>query len=140
MTEVSNTVLQTVALSLPAVALYMTVLNDIYVKIEKAEKPMSQGGGAFAKMGPRVQPDEDNILRGFVTVTRSMNGFDFRIAAISLFFLVISAIFLILSLPIENPYLGWIGMGIAAIGFAFLALELAYTAYASFLMLYPESE
>lgn len=140
MPEATGTVLQTIALSLPAVALYMTVLNELYVKVENAEEPMSRGNEpVFAKMGPTVQPQEDNILRGFVTVTRAMNGLDFRLATVSLFLLVVSAFLLVLSLVVSVEYIRRIGMVAAVGGFAVLALALAYTAYASFSQLYPES-
>ena len=69
-----------------------------------------------------------------------MNGVDFRLAAMSMFFLVLSAIFLIISMPIDVIYIKVMGVGMATIGFVILATALAYTAYASFFMLYPESK
>jgi len=136
----TGTVLQTVALSLPAVALYMSVLNELYVKVEKAEEPMSRDNQpVFRKMGPTVQADEDNILRGFVTVTRAMNGLDFRLAALSLFFLVVAALVLVVSLAVNIVVVQWVGMGLTVIAFGLLAAALAWTAYATFFGQYPES-
>lgn len=140
MVDATGTVLQTIALSLPAVTLYMTVLNELYVKVKKAEEPMSRGDRpVFTKMSPTVQPDEDNILRGFVTVTRAMNGLDFRLATVSLFLLVVSALLLVLYLAVSITYIRWIGMLTTVLGFVALALALVYTTYASFCQMYPES-
>jgi hypothetical protein len=140
MEDTTGTILQTIALSLPAVALYMTVLNELYVKIEKAEEPMSRNNRpVFAKTGQTVQPDEDNILRGFVTVTRAMNGWDFRLATLSLFFLIISTLSFVLFLAVSINYIRWIGTLTTILGFVALASALLYTACASFFQMYPES-
>jgi len=136
----AGTVLQTVALSLPAVALYMTVLNELYMKVEKAEEPMTRGDmPVFTKVGPTVSPEEDNVLRGFVTVTRSMNGLDFRLAVLCLFFLAISALVLVISLATDFIIIRWVGMGLTVVGFGLLAAALGWTAYATFWEQYPES-
>jgi len=136
----TGTVLQTVALTLPAVALYMTVLNELYVKVEKAEQPMSRGNQpVFRKPGPTIEGDEDNILRGFVTVTRSMNGCDFRLAVLSLFFFVLSALVLVASLAIDAVVVRWVGITFTVTGFGLLSAALAWTAYATFYRQYPES-
>jgi hypothetical protein len=68
-----------------------------------------------------------------------MNGCDFRLATLSLFFLVASALLLVLFLAVSVVYIRGIGMVTAVVGFALLALALAYTTYASFYQLYPES-
>ncbi|WP_049943379.1 hypothetical protein [Halolamina sp.] len=141
MVDTAGTVLQTIALSLPAVALYMTVLNELYVKVEQAEEPKRGRStrDTVAVARSDSNPNDDNILRAFVTVTRSMNGCDFRLATLSLFFLVASALLLVLFLAVSVVYIRGIGMVTAVVGFALLALALAYTTYASFYQLYPES-
>lgn len=140
MGDTTGTVLQTIALSLPAVALYMTVLNEIYMKVEKAEMPKSRGNSpVFTKMGPSAQQDEDNILRGFVTVTRAMNGLDFRLATVSLFLFVVSAMLLVIFLAVSIVYIRWLGMLTTVLGFVALASALAYTTYSSIYQMYPES-
>jgi len=142
MVESTGTILQTIALSLPAVALYMTVLNELYVAVEKAEEPMSREmmGPMKFRPTPEIEPKEDNILRGFVTVTRAMNGLDFQLATVSLFLLVVSALLLVLHLAVTVVYIRWVGMMTAVGGFGVLALALAYTAFASVFQRYPESK
>lgn len=121
MAETAGTVLQTVALSLPAVALYMTVLNELYLKVEKAKEPMSRGNmPVFRETGPTVPADEDNIMRDFVTVTRAMNGLDFRLAALSLFFLVCSALLLVISLAVDVAAVRVVGGGVGVHGLCVL--------------------
>lgn len=69
----------------------MSVLNELHVKIEKAEEPMSIEN-MRAGVSRAAEPGEDNMLRGFVTVTRAMNGLHFRLATVSLFILVVSVL------------------------------------------------
>lgn len=138
----SNTgqVLQVVALSLPAVALYMGVLSEVYEDAALAQsmypKPDSD---AFEGPGPAMGKMEHEVHREYVTLTTVMDGLDFRLATLSLVALTLSAVFLLPSLAAPVPLLYWIGVGIATIGFGLLVGALSYTAYATFYEKFPRS-
>lgn len=134
----ASTVLQVVALTLPAVALYMGVLNDLYEKIDQAKQPRQDPNSpAFERSGPVEGKIDIEVDRAFITYTTLMEGTDFKLSVFSLIFLLLAAITLTISLVIELRYTLAIGIGCAAFGFGFLVLALSYTAYASFKQLYP---
>lgn len=139
MPEVTNTVLQTVALSLPAIALYMTVLNELYQIVDEAQKvhthPESPSLDPHRPAGGR---DEIEVNRGFVTYSTAMKGTDFRLAVVSLSFLILATIALIIATASTLSWIRWIGVGLSIVGFATLVAALIYTAYASFRQLYPQ--
>lgn len=132
--------LQVVALSLPAVALYMGVLSDLYNDATLARKrypdPESE---AFESPGPNRCEVDHKVHREFVTLTTAMDGWDFRLATLSLVGLSLSAVFLLPSMTIPSETLYWIGILCATIGFNLLVAALVYTAYASFFEKYPNS-
>lgn len=123
--------LQAVALSLPAVALYMTVLTNLYQTPDEAIaqhlSPESREGGKL----------EYETHRGFVSYTTAEEGWDFRLSVLSLISLVSATIALIWGVAIKSNFIYWIGAIIASIGFALLVAALAYTAYASIRIMYP---
>lgn len=133
-------VLQVVALSLPAVALYMGVLSDLY---EDAALARSQypdlDSDAFEGPGPASGKMEHKVHREYVTLTTVMDGLDFRLATLSLVALTLSVVVLLPTLVSMIERLYWIGVGVATIGFVLLVIALFYTAYASFCELFPRS-
>lgn len=136
----SGTVLQTVALALPAVALYMTVLVELYKKVEQAQAPMSRNQRpVLRKANPMQSGTEDNYMRGFVTVTRAMNALDLRLALLSLIVLILATILLLVSLLVDYVVIQSVGVLTAVLGFILLGGALAYTVYASVEQLFPES-
>jgi hypothetical protein len=138
MIDPASTVLQVVALTLPAVALYMGVLNDLYEEIDQAKQPRQDPNSpAFERSGPVEGKIDIEVDRAFVTYTTLMEGIDFKLSVFSLIFLLLGAIVLTVSLIIELKYIFTIGIGCAILGFGFLVAALCYTAYASFKQLYP---
>lgn len=136
----TGTVLQVVALSLPAVALYMGVLSDLYedAALARSHYP-DPGSEAFQRSGPATGEIEHKIHREYVTLTTVMDGLDFRLATLSLVALTLSAVFLLPALVTTVQLLYWAGVGIATIGFGLLVTALSYTAYATFFEMYPRS-
>jgi hypothetical protein len=120
-----------VALSLPAIALYMTVLTNLYQTPDEAKaqypSPESAKGGRF----------EMETHRGFVSYTIAEEGWDFRLSVLSLLALVAAAIALIFGIVLDSELISWIGIGITSVGLGMLVVALAYTAYASIRLLYP---
>jgi len=133
-------VLQVVALSLPAVALYMGVLSEVYEDAALAQSRYPDpDSDAFDGPGPAVGEIEHKVHREYVTLTTVMDGLDFRLATLSLVSLSLSVVFLLPSLATEILVLYWIGVGVATTGFALLVVALSYTSYATFYEKYPRS-
>ncbi|REA05885.1 hypothetical protein DEQ92_06385 [Haloferax sp. Atlit-6N] len=138
----SNTgaVLQVIALSLPAVALYMGVLSDIYEDAALARSMYPDpSSDAFQGPGPATGEIENKVHREYVTLTTVMDGLDFRLATLSLVALTLSVVLLLPTLVTTVQSLYWAGVGIATIGFGLLVAALSYTAYATFFEMYPRS-
>lgn len=134
----TGTILQVVALTLPAVALYMGVLSDLYEDAVLARSLYPDpSSDAFQGPGPATGKIEDRVHREYVTLTTVMDGFDFRLATLSLIALTLSAVFLIPALVTPVQVLYWVGVAIATIGFSLLVTSLSYTAYATFFEMYP---
>jgi hypothetical protein len=139
---VTNTgqVLQVVALSLPAVALYMGVLSDVYedAALARSRYP-DPDSDAFDGPGPASGEMEHKVHREYVTLTTVMDGLDFRLATLSLVTLALSVVFLLPTLVSMVQVLYWVGVGVATIGFGLLVVALSYTACASFYEMFPRS-
>lgn len=133
-------ILQVIALTLPAVALYMGVLSDVYEDAALAQSRYPDpSSDAYEGSGPPVGEIEHKVHREYVTLTTVMDGLDFRLATLSMVALTLSVVFLLPSLvtPIQELY--WAGVGVATIGFSLLVVALCYTTYASYQRLYPRS-
>lgn len=128
MTSPATTVLQAVALSLPAVALYMTVLTNLYQTPDEAK-------AQYESVNEGILETETH--RGFVSYTIAEEGLDFRLSVLSLLALALSAIALIWGIVLNSEYFSWMGFMVASIGFTALVAALAHTAYASIRVLYP---
>lgn len=139
---VTNTgqVLQVVALSLPAVALYMGVLSDLYegAALARSQYP-DPDSDAFEGRGPASGKVEHKVHREYVTLTTVMDGLDFRLATLSLVALTLSVVVLLPTLVSMIKMLYWAGVGVAIIGFGLLVAALSYTAYAIFYELFPRN-
>lgn len=133
-------VLQVVALSLPAVALYMGVLSDIYedAALARSRYP-DPDSDAFKGSGPVSGKVDHKVHREYVTLTTVMDGLDFRLATLSMVALTLSAVLLLPAMATTIQMLHWAGVGVATIGFGLLVVALSYTAYASFYEMFPNS-
>jgi len=131
-------VLQAVALSLPAVALYMTVLTELHNDVVRAQG-LSPDPDSPAYEGPGpVQGKIEHIHHhGFLTLTIAEDAWDFRLAAISLAGLVLAAIVLVVSVVLRVEQVYWVGAGLTVVALGILTAALAWTVYASLNQLYP---
>jgi len=133
-------VLQIVALSLPAIALYMSVLTELYEVVDQAKALYPDPDSPAYQEGRMGEGQiENEVLRGFVTYSVAETGWDFRLATVSLLCLVLSAPFLMLALGLGNQWVSLAGIGLAALGFLVLSVALGYTVFASLKLLYPRS-
>lgn len=130
--------LQVVALSLPAVALYMTVLNELHQDVARVDSiSPDQNSPAYEGPGPATGRIDHELHRDYVTLTISMDGTDFRLATISFLALLVAAITLVVSVVVSVEWVFLLGAGVTVVAFGFLVAALGYTVYASFRGLYP---
>lgn len=99
--------LQIIALALPAIALYLTVLVELY-----SESHQESG----------LEPT------GVIKLTQADNELDFALALLSFVVLLVSAIFLIVSIAVPKSIILDIGTGILVLGFIVGLLAVATTA------------
>ena len=95
----AGVLLQAIALTLPAVALYMTVLVELHEDVVRA-RGLSPDPDSPAFEGPgSVQGKMEHIQHhDFVTLTIAMDGMDFRLATGSFLGLLLAAIALLVSI------------------------------------------
>ena len=110
--------LQIIGLSLPFIALYLGVLVDIH-KIPKPVKVASPNDVGFEPVPSfaRNQISEDEEWAGTVPMSYAYQEWDFVAALFSIGFILISAVFILLSILLNIDYISKIG---------FLALIISY--------------
>jgi len=134
----AGVLLQAIALTLPAVALYMNVLVELHEDVVRArglsldpDSPAFEGPGSVQGKMEHIQHHD------FVTLTIAMDGMDFRLATGSFLGLLLAAIALLVSIILGSQVAVLIGAVLSIISFVVLAGALLWTVYASMNRLYP---
>lgn len=127
-TEIQLGLLQVIGLSLPFIALYLSVL----VEIHKVPKPISVNS-----LAPRFKKhDEPGIpwligdnkeWAGTVTLSYAYQEWDFIFAIVSIMAILASALVLIASVGLDEEILAIIGVIIFTLSYLFLILSVIFT-------------
>lgn len=124
--------LQIVALTLPAIALYLTVLTDIYYEHTEASKPYQDpDSDAFEEKGRLRSGPGIKVHRSIVRLNTATEQKDFATALLSLSFFLLSAITLTIAVMADSSLLLQGGMLLTATGFAAMLVALFFTVYVS---------
>lgn len=103
--------LQFIGLSLPAVALYMTVLTEVFMRPFVKQIPNLEREGSGVKMTP------ENTEHQTVTITNAQSTYEFIAAELALGLLTFSGILVIGSIVLTSNLVFQAGLVIAAIGY-----------------------
>lgn len=117
--------LQLIALTLPAIALYMNVLTEIHMAVSR-------------QTGMKVDPDSDHLTgmggeiewepdRYTARLTTAINQIDFALSLVSLGVLLIAAMLFITYIAFSIPLLMDLGVGALVLGFLALLLAVGAT-------------
>lgn len=116
-TEFGFQLLQFVGLSLPAVALYMTVLTEVFMRPHVKQIPELVNEGSTVKL------TGDNIEHHTVTITKAQTTYEFIAAELALGILTFSGILVIGAIVLTSDVVFIAGLVIAAVGYAIFGVS-----------------
>jgi len=119
--------LQIIGLSLPFLALYLTVLVEIHKlpkPIQVASSEVNEIDGKVLGLAHRTGDDE---WAGSVTLSYAYQQWDFVFALVSIVLILLSAIGMILSMVVNTGYLREAAFGLLIISYAAVALSVVFT-------------
>lgn len=115
--------LQFIGLSLPAVALYMTVLTEVFMRPHVKQIPNLEREGSTVKM------TAEDTEHHTVTITNAQSTYEFIAAELALGILTVSGVLVIGAIVLTSDAVFLVGLLIAVIGygvFGFSPILLAY--------------
>lgn len=121
--EIGFQLLQFIGLSLPAVALYMTVLTEVFMRPHVKQIPNLEREGSTLKM------TAEDTKHHTVTITNAQSTYEFIAAELALGILTVSGVLVIGAIVLTSDAVFLVGLLIAVIGygvFGFSPILLAY--------------
>ncbi|MDZ5810549.1 hypothetical protein U4E84_04195 [Halorubrum sp. AD140] len=115
--------LQFIGLSLPAVALYMTVLTEVFMRPFVKQIPTLEREGSSVRMTP------ENTEHQTVTITSAQSTYEFIAAELALGMLTFSGILVIGAIVLTSSLVFLTGLVIAAIGYIIFGISPLLLAY-----------
>ena len=109
--------LQFIGLSLPAVALYMTVLTEVFMRPFVKQIPNLEREGSSVRLSP------ENMEHQTVTITNAQSTYEFIAAELALGILTFSGILVIGAIPLASDLVLIAGLVIAGVGYVIFGVS-----------------